>query len=104
MRTKKCLGYVVFGLVRKARGIYNFVLVVQSDVQSTNHIVNENKQFLKDWQTKLAEMSEEDFQKLKEGCIAKVSEKYLNMGQMHNDHCDELENKEFAFNRKDLKE
>lgn len=103
LRSNQNLGYVVFAYMSQVRGVYYFNFCVQSDVKISQEIEGLTADFLIQKQKKLSELSQEDFDKIIEGSIAKNEQKFANMGERFNAHLTEVQNHMYRFNKKELK-
>jgi insulysin len=104
LRTNQQLGYAVFALTRNWNSVRHFAFCIQSDKESTNHCKIQTHKFLEEWKTKLSEMSEEQFEKIKNGCIARVTEKYKNLNEKFASNLNEVFTHDYKWNRKQLQE
>jgi insulysin len=103
LRTNQQLGYAVFALTRKYRDVYVFHFCVQSDTQSTDHCRLQTLKFIDEWRSKVAEISDEEFEKVKAGCIAKATEEFKNLASKMYTDLSEVMDHSYQFNRKELK-
>jgi insulysin len=104
LRSNQQLGYVVFCSKRFYNGVYYLFFCVQSNVQSTDHCRQKTEEFLVEWRKKLEEMSEEDFDKIRKGCIAKVTKKFENLYAKFSFDMEEVTAHQYAFDRKAIRE
>jgi insulysin len=102
LRTNQQLGYAVFALTRNWNSVRHFAFCIQSDKESSEHCRKQTIKFLEEWKVKLAEMSEEDFDKTRQGCIARVTEKHKNLNSKFGGDLTEVMNHEYKWNKKQL--
>lgn len=104
LRTNQQLGYAVFAITQNWNSVRHFAFCIQSDKESTEHCRKQTWKFLEEFKSKIAELSEEEFNKIKAGCIARVTEKHKNLFQKFNDDLNEILTREYNWERKTTQE
>ena len=94
----------MFALVREYIDVRNFIFCIQSDKESTNHCKVQTYKFLEQYKAILEEMSEEKFDKIRAGCVARVTEKEKNLNEKFGNDLDEVLSHSYRWNRKQLQE
>ena len=101
LRTNQQLGYVVFARSRCWSGARYFNFCVQSNVKSTDHCRAKTKEFIDESLKALEELSEEEFAKVRKGCVAKIVKKWENLFAKFGSDFSEINNHQYVFDRKE---
>lgn len=104
LRTEQQLGYVVFASRRELRGVRNFIFLIQSDHKSTHYCWERTKEFLDKYLSKMKEMEDEEFENLRKGALAIVTEKYKNLMEKFRQDLNQIRSREYDWDHKKTKE
>ena len=100
LRTNQQLGYVAYTRDRIYSGAGYFTLCIQSNVKSTDHCRIKTREFLDESLKILENLTEEDFEKIKKGCVSKIIKKYDNLYAKFKADFGEIYEHQYVFDRK----
>lgn len=98
LRTKEQLGYVVNSGARRSRGVQGFRVIVQS-ARELDHVNQRIESFIASMRDYISSMSDETFQKQREGYIVKKTEIPKRMHSQANKFWNEIITHQFCFDR-----
>ncbi|CAF1474908.1 unnamed protein product [Rotaria sordida] len=101
LRTKEQLGYIVSAKIFSAYGAQGLQITVQSTF-GLDHVNRRIERFLDSIRDYIEQMSEEDFQKQREGQIMKNMEIPKRMTSQGNTFWFEISRHEFCFDRREI--
>ncbi|KAJ4904867.1 Insulinase (Peptidase family M16) family protein [Raphanus sativus] len=101
LRTVEQLGYITSLSQSNHSGVYGVQFIVQSSVKGPGHIDSRVESLLKDLESKLYKMSDEEFKGNVTALIDMKLEKHKNLNEESLFYWREIKNGTFKFNRKD---
>uniref|UniRef100_M4CKB4 Insulin-degrading enzyme-like 1, peroxisomal n=1 Tax=Brassica campestris TaxID=3711 RepID=M4CKB4_BRACM len=101
LRTVEQLGYITALAQRNDSGIYGVQFIIQSSVKGPGHIDSRVELLLKNFETKLREMSDEEFKSNVTALIDMKLEKYKNLKEESRFYWQEIQRGTLKFNRKE---
>ena len=97
MRTEQQLGYIVFAAVYPQRTVPGLVFIVQSPGIAPQKLMDHSITFWKQFESRLAAMSDAEFQSFKDGLTSKLLEPPKNMGEKATRYWREIDNGRTTF-------
>ncbi|XP_010523876.1 PREDICTED: insulin-degrading enzyme-like 1, peroxisomal [Tarenaya hassleriana] len=101
LRTVEQLGYITALAQRNDSGIHGVQFIIQSSVKGPGHIDSRVESFLKNFESKLYEMSVEEFKSNVTALIDMKLEKHKNLKEESWFYWQEIQNGTLRFNRRD---
>ncbi|CAH2063830.1 unnamed protein product [Thlaspi arvense] len=101
LRTVEQLGYITSLSQRNDSGVYGLQFIIQSSVKGPAHIDSRVESLLKDLESKLYEMSDEEFKSNVTALIDMKLEKHKNLNEESLFYWREIQNGTLKFNRRD---
>ncbi|KAL0665854.1 hypothetical protein Bca4012_028558 [Brassica carinata] len=101
LRTVEQLGYITALAQRNDSGIYGVQFIIQSSVKGPGHIDSRVELLLKNFESKLREMSDEEFKSNVTALIDMKLEKYKNLKEESRFYWQEIQRGTLKFNRKE---
>lgn len=99
LRTQQQLGYVVFSRAVNTRDVLGAQFIVQSPKRSCEYIVNSVNDFLVSMRSKVAEMTQEEFEIQKQAVHVQLSQKDINLKKEYARHWGEISTHKYDFER-----
>lgn len=100
LRTKQQLGYIVSSYSHKIRGIFHFMLMVQSSTHSPEAIFSQISAFLQDYTEKLQSLTDKKFKKLVKATLETSAKKNLSLHEEFQNFRHEIDSAALCFDRK----
>ena len=97
MRTEQQLGYIVFAAVYPQRTVPGLIFIVQSPGVAPQQLMDHSITFWKQFEARLADMSEVEFQSFKDGLTSKLLEPPKNMSDKATRYWREIDNSRTGF-------
>ncbi|CAI5471466.1 unnamed protein product [Closterium sp. Yama58-4] len=101
LRTVQQLGYIVFLMSRNENAVHGITFIIQSNVKSASDLDGRVEAFLQAAESKLAGISEEEFQTHVAALVAKKQERKKNLVEEANVMWKEIDDAMLAFDRID---
>uniref|UniRef100_A0A1J3GFR1 Zinc-metallopeptidase, peroxisomal n=1 Tax=Noccaea caerulescens TaxID=107243 RepID=A0A1J3GFR1_NOCCA len=101
LRTVEQLGYITALAQRNDSGIYGVQFIIQSSVKGPGHIDSRVESLLKNFEGKLGEMSDEEFESNVTALIDMKLEKHKNLKEESRFYWREIQSGTLKFNRKE---
>ncbi|KAG5399741.1 hypothetical protein IGI04_014348 [Brassica rapa subsp. trilocularis] len=101
LRTVEQLGYITSLNQSNHSGVYGVQFIIQSSVKGPGHIDSRVESLLKDLESKLYNLSDEEFKSNVTALIDMKLEKHKNLNEESSFYWLEIKNGTFKFNRKD---
>ncbi|KAF3517946.1 hypothetical protein DY000_02061593 [Brassica cretica] len=101
LRTVEKLGYITSLSQRNDSGVYGVQFIIQSSVKGPGHIDSRVESLLKNLESKLYEMSDEEFKRNVTALIDIKLEKHKNLNEESMFYWREIQNGTLKFNRRD---
>ncbi|GJP56248.1 hypothetical protein CLOM_g15325 [Closterium sp. NIES-68] len=101
LRTVQQLGYIVFLMARNENAVHGITFIIQSNVKSASDLDGRVEAFLQAAESKLATISEEEFQTHVVALVAKKQERKKNLVEEANAMWKEIDDATLAFDRVD---
>ncbi|CAI5953113.1 unnamed protein product [Closterium sp. NIES-65] len=101
LRTVQQLGYIVFLMSRNENAVHGITFIIQSNVKSASDLDGRVEAFLQAAESKLAGITEEEFQTHVAALVAKKQERKKNLVEEANVMWKEIDDAMLAFDRVD---
>ncbi|CAI5528346.1 unnamed protein product [Closterium sp. Naga37s-1] len=101
LRTVQQLGYIVFLMSRNENAVHGITFIIQSNVKSASDLDGRVEAFLQAAESKLASITEEEFQTHVAALVAKKQERKKNLVEEANVMWKEIDDAMLAFDRVD---
>jgi secreted Zn-dependent insulinase-like peptidase len=99
IRTQQQLGYLVWSFFYYDTGISSFCCVVQSPQKDPVYVDGRIEEFLKSFETELAELPDEEFQNHIDALVSTKLQKYNKLSEEVKDYWEEIINQTYQFTR-----
>lgn len=101
LRTKEQLGYIVYSVVSRPRGVQSLRVIIQSS-RKPDYLDQRIEQFLWSVRKHLENMSEEDFEKHKSSLADRITEKPKKLSARTEKYWSEIVTRQYNFDRDDV--
>lgn len=100
LRTKEQLGYVVQSYSHKIRGVFNFMILIQSSTHSPTHLVARITDFLHNTKPDITSITDKQFAKLVKATIESTLKQDLSLQEEYQRYKYEVDSAAYKFDRK----